>query len=72
MEAARREKSDLVGVSYRLTLENGERLLAVFAEAAGCQTGPQAELFSYKLTRNVICEKKFIKPKSITNLFNIL
>ncbi len=34
LEAARREKADLVGVSYRLTPENGERLLAEFAEAA--------------------------------------
>lgn len=34
LEAARREEADLVGVSYRLTPENGERLLAEFAEAA--------------------------------------
>jgi methylmalonyl-CoA mutase cobalamin-binding subunit len=34
LEAARREKADLVGVSYRLTPETGERLLAEFAEAA--------------------------------------
>ena len=34
IEAARREKADLVGVSYRLTPENGERLIAAFAEAA--------------------------------------
>ncbi len=34
LEAARREKADLVGVSYRLTPENGERLLGEFAEAA--------------------------------------
>lgn len=33
-EAARREKADLVGVSYRLTPENGEQLLAKFAKAA--------------------------------------
>ncbi|MEW6094788.1 MAG: cobalamin B12-binding domain-containing protein [Chloroflexota bacterium] len=32
--AARREKADLVGVSYRLTPETGERLLGDFAEAA--------------------------------------
>ena len=32
--AARREKADLIGVSYRLTPENGERLLGEFAEAA--------------------------------------
>ncbi len=32
--AAEREQADLVGVSYRLTPENGERLLADFAEAA--------------------------------------
>jgi methylmalonyl-CoA mutase cobalamin-binding subunit len=32
--AARREGADLVGVSYRLTPENGERLLGDFAEAA--------------------------------------
>lgn len=32
--AARREKADLVGVSYRLTPETGERLLGQFAEAA--------------------------------------
>jgi methylmalonyl-CoA mutase cobalamin-binding subunit len=32
--AAVREKADLVGVSYRLTPETGERLLAEFAEAA--------------------------------------
>jgi len=34
LEAARREGADLVGVSYRLTPETGERLLATFAEAA--------------------------------------
>src|SRR5512136_430209 len=34
LEAAWREKADLVGVSYRLTPETGERLLADFAEAA--------------------------------------
>ena len=34
LEAARREKADLVGVSYRLTPETGERLLAQFAEEA--------------------------------------
>jgi len=32
--AAREEKADLVGVSYRLTPETGERLLGEFAEAA--------------------------------------
>lgn len=34
LEAAKREKADLVGVSYRLTPETGERLLGNFAEAA--------------------------------------
>ncbi len=34
LEAARKEKADLVGVSYRLTPETGERLLGQFAEAA--------------------------------------
>ncbi len=34
IDAARREKADLVGVSYRLTPETGERLLAEFAEHA--------------------------------------
>jgi len=34
LEAARREQADLVGVSYRLTAETGERLLAEFAEEA--------------------------------------
>jgi methylmalonyl-CoA mutase cobalamin-binding subunit len=34
LAAARREKADLVGVSYRLTPENGERLLGEFAEEA--------------------------------------
>ncbi len=34
LEVARREKADLVGISYRLTPETGERLLAEFAEAA--------------------------------------
>ena len=34
IEVAIREKADLVGVSYRLTPENGSRLLAEFAEAA--------------------------------------
>ena len=34
LEAARREKADLIGVSYRLTPETGERLLAEFAEEA--------------------------------------
>lgn len=34
LEAAKREKADLVGVSYRLTPETGERLLGQFAEAA--------------------------------------
>ena len=32
--AAKREHADLVGVSYRLTAETGERLLGEFAEAA--------------------------------------
>ena len=32
--AARKENADLVGVSYRLTAETGERLLGEFAEAA--------------------------------------
>jgi methanogenic corrinoid protein MtbC1 len=32
LEAVRREKADLVGVSYRLTPETGEQLLAEFAE----------------------------------------
>jgi methylmalonyl-CoA mutase cobalamin-binding subunit len=34
LEAVRREQADLVGVSYRLTPETGERLLAEFAEEA--------------------------------------
>lgn len=34
IEAAEKEKADLVGVSYRLTPENGEQLLAEFAEQA--------------------------------------
>ena len=34
LAAAREEHADLVGVSYRLTPETGERLLAEFAEAA--------------------------------------
>ncbi len=34
LATARDEKADLVGVSYRLTPETGERLLADFAEAA--------------------------------------
>jgi methylmalonyl-CoA mutase cobalamin-binding subunit len=34
VEAAKREGADLVGVSYRLTPETGERLLGEFAEAA--------------------------------------
>lgn len=34
LQAARREKAELVGVSYRLTPETGERLLAAFAEEA--------------------------------------
>ena len=34
LEAAQREKADLIGVSYRLTPETGERLLAEFAEEA--------------------------------------
>ncbi len=34
LAVARREKADLVGVSYRLTPETGERLLGQFAEAA--------------------------------------
>ena len=34
LAAALREKADLVGVSYRLTPETGERLLGEFAEAA--------------------------------------
>ncbi len=34
LAAAKREKADLVGVSYRLTAETGERLLAEFAEEA--------------------------------------
>lgn len=34
IEAAEAEQADLVGVSYRLTPETGERLLGAFAEAA--------------------------------------
>jgi hypothetical protein len=34
LDATRSEGADLVGVSYRLTPENGERLLGEFAEAA--------------------------------------
>jgi methylmalonyl-CoA mutase cobalamin-binding subunit len=34
LQAARQENADLVGVSYRLTPETGERLLATFAEEA--------------------------------------
>ena len=34
VSAAKREHADVVGVSYRLTPETGERLLAEFAEAA--------------------------------------
>ena len=34
VDAARQEKADMVGVSYRLTPETGERLLATFAEEA--------------------------------------
>ena len=34
LAAAREEQADLVGVSYRLTPDTGERLLADFAEAA--------------------------------------
>ncbi len=34
VDAARRENADLIGVSYRLTPETGERLLADFAEEA--------------------------------------
>lgn len=34
LDAVRKEKADLVGVSYRLTPETGERLLGQFAEAA--------------------------------------
>ncbi len=34
VQTAVRERADLVGVSYRLTPENGERLLGEFAEAA--------------------------------------
>jgi hypothetical protein len=39
LEAARREKADLVGVSYRLTPETGERLLGQFAEEASALQG---------------------------------
>src|SRR5512147_770038 len=34
ISAAQREGADLIGVSYRLTPETGERLLAEFAESA--------------------------------------
>lgn len=34
LEIAEKENADLVGVSYRLTPENGERLLGEFAEEA--------------------------------------
>jgi len=34
LESARQENADMVGVSYRLTPETGERLLGQFAEAA--------------------------------------
>ena len=41
IQAAQREKADMVGVSYRLTPEMGERLLGEFAEAADdlCSAG---------------------------------
>ena len=35
LKTAQEEHADLVGVSYRLTPENGARLLGEFAEAAG-------------------------------------
>ncbi len=34
LRAARTENADLIGISYRLTPETGERLLGEFAEAA--------------------------------------
>jgi len=34
LKAVKREKADMVGISYRLTPETGERLLGEFAEAA--------------------------------------
>jgi methylmalonyl-CoA mutase cobalamin-binding subunit len=34
IKAVKREKADMVGISYRLTPETGERLLGEFAEAA--------------------------------------
>ena len=34
IQAAHSENADLIGVSYRLTPETGERLLGEFAEAA--------------------------------------
>ena len=34
LKSARKEQADLIGVSYRLTPETGERLLGEFAEAA--------------------------------------
>ena len=34
IQAARREHADMIGVSYRLTPETGERLLGTFAESA--------------------------------------
>jgi len=43
LEAARKENADLVAVSYRLTPETGERLLASFCEEADelCEQGVQ-------------------------------
>ena len=39
IRAAREENADVVGISYRLTPETGERLVSEFAEAADDQIG---------------------------------
>ncbi|HPX96340.1 MAG TPA: cobalamin B12-binding domain-containing protein [Brevefilum fermentans] len=54
IEAARREKADLVGVSYRLTPETGERLLGEFAEAAD-ELREQGVRFAFGGTPPVAC-----------------
>lgn len=60
LEAAQKEKADLVGVSYRLTPETGERLLAEFAEAAA-DLHEQGVRFAFGGTPPVARKAEFLK-----------
>jgi methylmalonyl-CoA mutase cobalamin-binding subunit len=59
IKAVRREKADMVGISYRLTPETGERLLGEFAEAAS-ELHEQGVRFAFGGTPPVVERAKAI------------